>query len=75
MFDLTSSDNVAGSDIGQLNPVGQQIISNPVDNLVATGAACLNILILRVLSRLIKTALSNPVVLLGSIDFTGEADS
>ena len=73
VLDLTGGLDVRWLDVGQLNPVVQQIISHPEHELVSAGAAFLNSGILARLLGLNEHTAHKPVVLACSEHLAGEA--
>ena len=74
MLDQAGLSNVLRAAIGELNPVTEQVWSNPENNLIDALAAWLSLWIARIFLRASQATNSNPVVLLASEDFTSESE-
>lgn len=72
MFDQASECDFFWPTLGQLNPVIEDVVSNPVHMCVNTCAARLNLAILDGLFNMLESTCDNPVISLGSKYFTSK---
>ena len=74
MLDQAGLSDVLRAAIGELDPVTEQVWSNPENNLIYARAAWLSLRIARIFLRTSQATNSNPVILLASEDFTSESE-
>lgn len=74
VFNQTGKANVFGLAFGQLNPVVQDVISNPVNACIDTTSTRLDLFILVRLFDVIQETGDDPVVLFSSENFTTESE-
>jgi hypothetical protein len=75
VLDHAGNHDVLGADIGKLNPVAKQIIGDPVNEVVNTGSAHLLVARNGELFGARKVTTADPVILLGTIHLTDEANA
>jgi len=72
IFDLFCDLNLLRKDIGQLNPIVKKVVSDPVHIRIGAFASFLLIWVLGSLLLILESALSDPVVLLPSVNLSKE---
>jgi hypothetical protein len=74
LLDRHGCDDVLRLHIGQLNPIADELVSNPEHCSVTAGTALLLKLALQWLILTVQSALSNPVIGTGAEDLTKELE-